>query len=112
MSYTIAEAKNIMAETQRLLDADARLVGGRGTSGGRVNARAAATTGPPARPESFHDVVVGHMRSGHTQAQAVRLAAIDRPDLRTAFVAATNEHQHLQTAVAEGNARRFRNRSR
>ena len=106
MTYTLEEASEVLAETRKILAEDARRQPDPRT------ARAAATTKPPARPESFHDVIVGHQRAGKTLAQATRLAAIERPDLRADFVKSTNDLQQLQATVARADARRFRTRNR
>ncbi len=98
IAQAIAQARDVMRETQRILDADARLPR-------PVNARASAETSiPPTRAESFHDVVTDHLRAGKTQAQAVRLAAIERPDLRANFVRLSNEKRELETTVAKAKA--------
>ena len=106
MTYTLEEASEVLAETRKILAEDARRQPDPRT------ARAAATTKPPARPESFHDVIVGHQRAGKTLAQATRLAAIERPDLRSSFVAKTNELASLRETVAKADARNFRDRNR
>ena len=106
MSYTLEQARQVMAETQRLLDKDARL------KPDPREARAAATTDPPERRESFHDVVARFMKEGKSQSEATRLASIERPDLRDTFVKASNESRRLQEEVDKATARRNRDRNR
>jgi hypothetical protein len=100
MIYTPDQCRQVMAETDRLLAKDVRLQSVVGT------ATAAAETGPPVRPRSFHDEVVDHMKNGQTQAQAVRSAAISRPDLRAKFVKQSNEKRELELEVEKATARR------
>lgn len=105
MPYTVEQAREIMAETDRHLANDPRLAG-------VTAARASAKTDPPARTKSFHDVVVDHQKEGKTLPEATRAAAIERPDLREAYVKADNAHRELKDTVAKADARQFRNRNR
>ena len=106
MIYTIAEAQAVLDETKRITAEDAR------RRPDPREPRASAQTDPPARAKSFHDIIVAHMKRGATQAQATRLAAIERPDLRREFVELSNKHRQLESVVSRAAANRRRNRNR
>ena len=104
-NYTIAEAKQVMAETAAILAEDARRKPDIGT------ARAAATTDPPSKYE-FADEIVRHQEDGATLQEATRLAANARPDLRQAFVERENRRRESGEQQDAEAARRRRNRNR
>ena len=78
MSYTLEEAKKIMAETERILDEDARL-------GRKVAARASGKKPPSAR-EVYFTYLGEAMDRGLTKREAMAELAGKRPDLHKAFV--------------------------
>ena len=111
MTYTVAEAKAVMAETQRLLDAD------RKRQSVRVTARASASVPPPGQSEpeptpgeQFMDLVLEEMASGKRKSQAIREVATKRPDLHKSYLEEHNEQarareQRLREKQAANRAR-------
>ncbi len=104
MSYTIEQAREVMRETQAILDAP-------GYGADPRRARASAQTEPPAEKYTFADEIVRHQEDGATLAQATQLAANARPDLREAWV--EEENAKMQNAEQEKSdaAARFRSRN-
>jgi len=108
MAYTIAEAREVMAETSRLLARDTR------RKPDPREPRAAAQTKPPAEKFTFQDEIVRHQEEddSRTLSEATRLAANSRPDLREAFVKEQNEKLAASEQEKKESAARFRRRNR
>lgn len=104
MPYTIEQAREIMGETQRFLDEDARL-------GRCVTARAAATRKPPTAEKLFADYICDHLDDGKTLPEAIREAAIAQPNLHRAWIREKQEQQKLKEQKEREAARRARSRN-
>ena len=101
-----AEARLIMAETDRLLAADAKRAH-------HVNVRASATVVPPA-PVSAHDLyfaeVEKHLAEGLNVAQSRRAVAVGQRHLLDAYLAEFSASSHAKAQVAAETANRDRRR--
>ena len=106
MSYTIEQAKAVMAETARLLAKDARRNPNIGT------ARAFATTRPPEL--EFADVIVRLQTENPDLSlpEAVRAAAIEEPTLHKKWVEKENTKMQIAEQEKKDSAARVRNRNR
>jgi|GEM_PF-6330608 len=104
MSYTIAEAREIMNETSRILANDAK------REKQRVNARAAATTAPPSATELFCDYVVKEMDADESLSfqDAIRRVASEHPTLHEAYILEHNKQRIVQETRDRKEASRAR----
>ena len=90
MPYTIEEAREIMAETDRLLAEKAK------RESRPVTARASATSPPPAADEVFFACAAELMDAeGLSRAEAIRRISIEKPDLHRAWVG-TAQRERLE----------------
>ena len=105
-NYTIAEAKQVMAETAAILAEDARRKPDIGT------ARAASRAQPPSANELFFTEVGELMDSeGLSRAEAVRRVSCEKPNLREAYIEELNkEKKQEEDRERETSRRRDRNR--
>ena len=100
-----AEARLVMADTQKLLDEDARL-------GRKMDARASATTPPPSAADRYFSAIAAHLAEGKTTTEARRLVQTQQRGLVDAYTAEfTKAQQAKATAKTEAAslARRRRN---
>lgn len=106
MSWTIDQAKAVMAETRRICAKDTRCQPNIGT------ARAAATTKPPSANELFFTEVGELMDSeGLSRDEAVRRVSCEKPHLGEAYVAEFNKgKKQEEDRERETSRRRHRNR--
>lgn len=104
-NYTIAEAREVMRQTQEILDAP-------GYGADPRTARAAATTRPP--QQEFTDIIVRLQTENPDLSlrEAVRSAAIKEPELHKKWVAKENEKLAASEQEKKDSAARVRNRNR